>query len=125
MKKIWIDYSVLKFFLILLVTISVLKSQDQFSSRLDCPNPIFPINTSNLLPNMDWSDVGGAHGYQLQICRTINFTVLELNVIVLDKSEFQLLVPLLPSTLYYWRVRTLDGFSFGDFCWFSNFITED
>ena len=75
-------------------------------TRPDSPMPVNNGATSESAPLLEWSDVYGAIGYQVQISRSTSFT--DANILYdANVSESQFPVPdkLENDTLYYWRVR--------------------
>ena len=80
----------------------------------DAPLLVSPLNdatVADLYPLMDWSDVGGADHYELQVATTSSFT--PTSSIRLDQpvtaSTFKLLSPLSQGVTYYWHVRAYNG----------------
>ena len=85
------------------------------------PSPLLPLmgGTANSKAYFDWEDVTDTSTpvtYNLQIASDIAFTTIVLDKAGLTTSEYTLteeekLQPATAETLYYWRVRAIDGAS--------------
>jgi hypothetical protein len=90
------------------------------------PNLISPVNGAtgvSATPTLDWSDVSGATGYEVQISFNSNFTSL---VVDIDVTSSQYVVPsgtLGGTTLYYWRVNSRNAGGNGDWSTVFHFTT--
>jgi len=70
-----------------------------------------PLNFSFNLPEtikFEWNKCGFADKYQIQISETSDFTNT-LTDKILDSSNRSFISNLIPSKLYYWRVRAIQG----------------
>ena len=60
---------------------------------------------SRTKPKLSWNDSAGAFGYQVQVSKVVDFSVLEYNTSLLSTIDS----PTLQSrTKYYWRVRSIN-----------------
>jgi hypothetical protein len=74
------------------------------------PTPMLPVNTSSTCdstPYIDWSDVGGATAYRIQVDNNSGFTSPEIDTTRSD-SNYTPSTGLAPDT-YYWRVLASNG----------------
>jgi photosystem II stability/assembly factor-like uncharacterized protein len=81
------------------------------SIALSPPILLSPANgaTNQLLPlTLDWSDVGGATSYHVQVSRNQSFTSLVSDASGLSASQYTI-GGLSADTTYYWRVNATDG----------------
>lgn len=93
----------------------------------DPPTLISPVNDSinvSLTPFLDWSDVGGATQYRVQVSTTSSFSSTVIDIGGLTNSGYYVQPGvLLNNTVYYWR--SLAANSGGEGLWSSawNFTT--
>jgi hypothetical protein len=62
--------------------------------------------SANLVVKLDWSDVEGARGYQLQVSRSRLFTTHEINE---RRNESRATAKVTAEGAFYWRVASLDS----------------
>jgi alpha-tubulin suppressor-like RCC1 family protein len=82
-----------------------------WSFMVDIAPPLSPVptsgtTTSDATPLLNWEDVAGANGYNIQVSTNEDF----LSGIVSDdstltNSQYQVMTLLLDNTIYYWHVR--------------------
>jgi hypothetical protein len=98
-----------------------------FSIHLDMgvpgnPNPAVGANVGDATPELDWSDVTGADGYEIQIDISQTMAAPFLDDATLGTSVFQVTSPLSNGTTYYWQVRIKKDNQWGDWSpvwWFT------
>ncbi|MDO9374920.1 MAG: zinc-dependent metalloprotease family protein [Ferruginibacter sp.] len=62
-----------------------------------------------ILPQFNWSPVVSATSYNLEISTSSSFSVLTQSITGIGSLPFQLVTPLAENTVYYWRVRGVNG----------------
>lgn len=86
-----------------------------FSVSIDLSKPALPdpsdgVTIRDTSPLLDWSDVSGAAGYELQVAQSDLFDgVLTIDESGLLGSQYQIETALLGAGTYYWRVRSHDA----------------
>jgi subtilisin-like proprotein convertase family protein len=60
-------------------------------------------------PSFNWSVVSGASSYTLEISSNIAFSTIEQTIPNITAIPFTLTTPLSENTVYYWRVKSLNG----------------
>jgi len=96
-----------------------------FDSAPSVTNLLTPANNADLvslLTAFTWSAAAQAGDYVLEIDDNADFSSIELST-TLSNTNFTLSSPLNTSTIYFWRVRTVNGCSNSQSAVFS-FITE-
>ncbi|HUN65428.1 MAG TPA: PQQ-dependent sugar dehydrogenase [Bacteroidota bacterium] len=74
------------------------------------------------VPFLSWNAVAGAGRYQLQVARDSLFGDLAVNDSTVQDTAIQV-GPLTDSTLFYWRVRAVNGIGAGPYSAFRTFTT--
>jgi hypothetical protein len=123
----------LKFiFLILLfpgVTTIINQPAESKTAHPAVPILVWPQTGSKdmvLTPALDWQDVKGAIGYDVQVATDNKFTNIVSEGIGLTSSRYP--VPdghLWNGSLYYWRVTAMDSVSAGSWSEIWSFTTEE
>jgi hypothetical protein len=88
---------------------------------------IVPVDGARLKqrnPMLDWTDVSGTEGYQLQLASRVDFSRLVKNYSGLTASE-KIITGLAAKKTYYWRVRTLVGGVWSDWAEARSFIVSN
>ncbi len=76
------------------------------------PSLLSPENMSygnDVLPLFDWTSAEGAVSYQIQVSTQYNFDTIEIDILGIEDTSFQLNTQLNELTLYYWRVRGISA----------------
>jgi len=84
-----------------------------WSITISWPYTLTPIpadsgTTIDTTPLLDWNDVTGANGYEVQIADTSE-EVAESQVIATTNSEYQVMTVLANGAVKYWRVRAMNA----------------
>jgi subtilisin-like proprotein convertase family protein len=66
------------------------------------------------LPSFNWSAVGGAISYTLEISTVSNFSPAVQTISNITATPYTLSTPLLENTTYYWRVKTVNSCGTGN-----------
>jgi len=97
-----------------------------FKTQFDEPTLIYPTNNMTctpIEPTFEWTQVGDATKYRLQIATGVNFE----NTIIINTPDIDTIVKLVPlpngMTDYYWRVRAEDSSSTGLWSYIKKFTT--
>ena len=73
-------------------------------------SPANGATDQSLTPTLDWSDVGGAASYSVQVATDQGFSTLVVDQSGLGVSTYDVPVSTLSeNTLYYWRANATDG----------------
>lgn len=92
----------------------ILQAQPQDTTPPPTPSLVAPANGSqitNTTPTLDWTDVTDPSGvtYTVQVSVDENFGSYVVNQANLTSSQFTVTTPLNYNTVYYWRVKAVDG----------------
>jgi len=89
----------------------------KFTTLTGAANLIYPVDSATnvfLNPIFEWSPVGGADNYHLQVATAATFSSFSLVYSQTGLTDTtQLIPPILPNTRYYWRVRSFNGSTAG------------
>ncbi|MEW6180751.1 MAG: C25 family cysteine peptidase [Chloroflexota bacterium] len=91
------------------------------------PLPLLPANGASgvpLRPQLSWSAVGGAAGYEVQIALDSSFEQIVTAAGNTPQTAYTLTEDLQPGQTYYWRVRALNGCGAGEFSPPARFTTR-
>jgi len=92
----------------------------------DKPLPLLPANGAmrvSLRPQLSWSAVSGADGYDVQIGLDADFSPIVEVFEDIAQTTLTLSRELQPSQTYYWRVRAKNGCGAGDYSPVAQFTT--
>lgn len=90
------------------------------------PQPLLPANGAiqvGLRPQLSWSAVSGADGYDVQLGLDAAFEQTVAVFEEITQTTFTLSQDLQPNQTYYWRVRARNGCGVGDFSFVAQFTT--
>jgi len=98
------------------------------SSVIPAPVLLQPVNGATgltLTPVLDWDTLTMASGYQLQLSIDSSFSTNIIDSSNIPVTNYLVPVTLLDdTTLYYWRVRGVNPFGFGNWSFVFNFRTK-
>ncbi len=89
------------------------------------PNLVSPLDLTqnvDVTPTLTWDSVANATDYNVQVSTSITFDSLIINTETTNTN--QLLTVLNPSTIYYWRVKALNGTLESDWSTKRSFTTQ-